>query len=145
MASHAQLSEKLYRYFNDIRVRGFVLNGAPLPCKTANVWTSILVPSDYFLQGCLLPNNPDRVIIDLDPVHNRLDVGLPEGDWPRRDVLPHDLPNALDGLGIEGVQLWMNVDPGERLLGPISIGFERRDPVFQDIVSRSVRSFSTMV
>jgi hypothetical protein len=47
------------------------------------------------------------MIIDLDPVHDRLDVGLPERDRPRRDVLPHDLPKALNGLGIEGIQLWM--------------------------------------
>ena len=35
---------------------------------------------------------------------------------------------------IEGVQFWMNGDPGERLPGPVSIRFEVRDPVFQDIV-----------
>jgi len=55
---------------------------------------------DDLLQGCLIPDYPDRMIIDLDPVHDRFNVGLPERDWPRRDLLSHDLPEPLDGFCI---------------------------------------------
>jgi hypothetical protein len=60
-----------------------------------------LVPGYHLLQGS--PDNPDRAIFDLDPIQHRFDVGLPEQDRPSRDVLSHDLPEALDGLGIEGI------------------------------------------
>lgn len=53
--------------FNNIVVRSFIQGGAPFACKAANVWTCILVPGDHLLQGCPIPNDPDRVIIDLDP------------------------------------------------------------------------------
>lgn len=111
-----------------------ISSGAPFPYKTANVWTRGLVPSDHLFQGCLVPNDANRVVVDLDPIHNRPDVSLPELDRPCRDVLPHYLPKALNCLGIEGVQLWMNGNSGERVLGPVPVRFKGRYPVLQDIV-----------
>jgi hypothetical protein len=47
-----------------------------------------LVSGGYLFQGCLIPNDPDRMIVDLNPVYDRLDVGLLNGIGP--DVMFSD-------------------------------------------------------
>jgi hypothetical protein len=41
---------------------------APLAHKTANAWTRVLVPGDDLFQGGPVSDDPDSVIVDLDPV-----------------------------------------------------------------------------
>jgi hypothetical protein len=51
---HEQTAFELYSNFNNIRVRSFILNGAPLAYKTANVWTRVFLASDHLFQGRLV-------------------------------------------------------------------------------------------
>jgi hypothetical protein len=47
-----------------------ISSGAPLAYKTANVRTRTLAPGDHLLQSCLIANDPDRMIVGLDPIHD---------------------------------------------------------------------------
>jgi hypothetical protein len=68
---------KLYSYFNNIRVRSFVLNGAPLAYKTTNISVLDLFAGDGGLQDVPAANDPDGLVVDFDRVDDRADVALP--------------------------------------------------------------------
>ena len=59
---------ELYSNCNNIRVRSFILTGAPFAYKTTNISVRGLFAGNYGLQYVLVANNPDRVVVDFDGV-----------------------------------------------------------------------------
>ena len=51
--------EELYRYFNSIRVRSFILNGAPSSVKVGHHGTHLLVTLDEIANRVVRPNDAD--------------------------------------------------------------------------------------
>jgi hypothetical protein len=46
-------------------------SGAPLRYKTANVWACVFAARNNLFQGRSIPDNPDRPIVHLNPIHDR--------------------------------------------------------------------------
>jgi hypothetical protein len=48
--------------------------------KTANVGVCVLISGHYLLQGRLVADNADGMVIHFHPIHDGFDLGLPEGN-----------------------------------------------------------------
>lgn len=86
----------------------------------------VLIAGNDLLQGGLVTHDADSMVIHFHPVHHCLDVGLPEGDGSRGNIFPHQPAEALDRLGVEGVNLRVDLDALQRILRPVPVGLPRR-------------------
>jgi hypothetical protein len=64
---------KLYRNINSVRVRGFILHGAPSAYKTTNISVFDLFAGNGGLQHIFAADDPDDLVIDFDRVDDLAD------------------------------------------------------------------------
>jgi hypothetical protein len=70
-----------------------------------------------------------NAVVDLDPINDRLNIGLAEGDVARRDLFPHSAAETLDRLRTEGCRRGgLRLDPVERGLKACSTSTIRTAP-----------------
>ncbi|MBR0719145.1 hypothetical protein [Bradyrhizobium liaoningense] len=93
-----------------------------------------MIASDDLFQGRPVTHDADGMVVDLHPIHHGLDIGLPERNRAGGDVFPHEPAEPLDGLVVEILRRWSQFDAVQGLLGPIAVGLESRQAVFQDVV-----------
>ncbi|WP_040425397.1 hypothetical protein [Afipia birgiae] len=80
-------------------------------------------------------DNANDVVVDLDPVDDRAQIGLPERNLTIGDILAHFLPEPLDHFRRNfGCRRGLGLDAIERGLGPFTVKFEAADAIPQDIV-----------
>jgi hypothetical protein len=75
-----------------------LLPGAPYPYRTASRFRGLLRASgDRLLEGRLVSDDADHMVVDVDPVDHRPEIRLRERDFPRPDV--EALDDLLDAKG----------------------------------------------
>src|SRR5258705_1273695 len=89
-------SPKLYCDFNNIRVRSFILNGAPLSTCLRTPGRLVLTRKDRLLKHVLAAPDPDLGVVNLNGVDERLQVGFSKRHRAGAEVLPHHAPETLD-------------------------------------------------
>lgn len=76
------------------RVHGFIPNGAPVAYQTVNPGRGDAFSSHHLFEGRGIPDND--MVVDLDPVDDRGEIGLPERNLAVDDGFVRCLPEPLD-------------------------------------------------
>ncbi|WP_348271320.1 hypothetical protein [Methylobacterium sp. Leaf100] len=105
--------------------------GAPLPYRSANTSTgACAICRDRSFQVGLVPYDADDVVVDLDPVYDRLQPSLAEQDLASRDVLAHQRPEPFDQFRGDGRRWTLgDLDTTQRRLGAVALQLQRRQPL----------------
>jgi len=88
----------LYRYFNHIRVRSFILSGAPFANKTANPGHEAALGQNRLFQHVLSTQYADHPVVDLDAIDDGTDPDLSGGRVASDKPLAHRCAEAFRGL-----------------------------------------------
>jgi hypothetical protein len=82
--------------FDHIRVRGFVLTGAPLSARLRTPRLLVLTRKGRLLKHVLAAPDPDLPVVNLNAFDEGLQVGLPKRYRAGAEVLPHHPAETLD-------------------------------------------------
>ncbi|MGO8739713.1 hypothetical protein [Rhodoblastus sp.] len=120
--------------------------GAPLRYTSANTARSHGFAGNCLFQCGFVSDNPHDAVVDLDPVDDRLDIRLAEGDVAGGDVFAHGAAETLDRFGIESRwRCGLRFDPVERSFAAVAVELEAGDPIFEDVVEVSDTIFDHFI
>ncbi|MGO8740606.1 hypothetical protein [Rhodoblastus sp.] len=86
-------------------------------------------------QRRFISDDANHAVVYLNPVNDRLDIGLAEGDVAGGDVFPHGAAEAFDCLGIESRRRGgLRLDALKRRFGAVAIELQAGEAVFQNVV-----------
>jgi hypothetical protein len=109
-------------------------NGAP-PSTHLRTKFDGLRGKDRAFEDLFAAFDANLIVVDLDDIDQRLQVGFAEGYRSRRELLSHAATEALDECGIDlDVGTNLRLDCVQRSFRAIAIGLEAVEPIFEHVI-----------
>ena len=112
-----------------------IVSGAPFAYKTTNISVLGLFAGNGRLEDILAADDPDRLVVDLDRIDDRVDVAFAGVGVARIELRVHQLGEGVDLLRIDGgCHAALGAGMIEGGLGSVALGFQSGGALSQDIV-----------
>ncbi|WP_233023619.1 MULTISPECIES: hypothetical protein [Hyphomicrobiales] len=122
------------------------MSGAPFAYKTTNISVLGLFARDGRLEDILAADDPDRLVVDLDRIDDRMDIAFAGVGVARIELRVHQPGECVDLLSIDGgCHAALGAGMIERRLGPVPLSFQSGGALSQNIIELNDAVFNRAV